>query len=90
MTPIQTTKRIRLNTNARHCDKGCWYTYLNTVYTAIGICPVYLLRKNSFFLNQCTGQSTAESDDTQRLHIYNYDVDLLMMSRVMLETCRGF
>jgi len=21
---------------------------------------------------------------------YNYDVDLLMMSRVMLETCRGF
>ena len=26
----------------------------------------------------------------QRLHIYNYDVDLLKMSRVMLETCRGF
>jgi len=25
----------------------------------------------------------------QRLHIYNYDVDLLMMSRAMLETCRG-
>jgi len=25
-----------------------------------------------------------------RLHIYNYDVDLLKMSRVMLETCRGF
>ena len=25
----------------------------------------------------------------QRLHIYNYDVDL-KMSRVMLETCRGF
>ena len=24
----------------------------------------------------------------QRLHIYNYDVDLLKMSRVMLETCR--
>jgi len=26
----------------------------------------------------------------QRLHIYNYDVDVLKMSRVMLETCRGF
>jgi hypothetical protein len=26
----------------------------------------------------------------QRLHMYNYDVDLLKMSRVMLETCRGF
>ena len=26
----------------------------------------------------------------QRLHVYNYDVDLLKMSRVMLETCRGF
>jgi len=24
------------------------------------------------------------------LHIYNYDVDLLKMSRVMLETCKGF
>ena len=24
------------------------------------------------------------------LHIYNYDVELLKMSRVMLETCRGF
>jgi formate-dependent nitrite reductase membrane component NrfD len=26
----------------------------------------------------------------QRLHIYNYDVELLNISRVMLETCRGF
>jgi hypothetical protein len=26
----------------------------------------------------------------QRLHMYNYDVDLLKMSSVMLETCRGF
>jgi hypothetical protein len=25
----------------------------------------------------------------QRLHIYNYDVHLLMMSRAMFETCRG-
>jgi len=26
----------------------------------------------------------------QMLHICNYDVDLLQMSRVMLETCKGF
>ena len=26
----------------------------------------------------------------QRLHIYSYNIDLLKMSRVMLETCRGF
>jgi hypothetical protein len=26
----------------------------------------------------------------QRLHTYSYDVDLLKMNRVMLETCRGF
>jgi hypothetical protein len=25
-----------------------------------------------------------------RLHIYNYDIDLLKMSRVMLEICREF
>jgi hypothetical protein len=26
----------------------------------------------------------------QRLHIYNYDVDVLKMSRAMLETYKGF
>jgi hypothetical protein len=25
-TPIQTSKRICHNANARHCDEGCWYT----------------------------------------------------------------
>jgi hypothetical protein len=28
-------------------------------------CPVHRLRKNSFFLNRCTGQSPTESDDTR-------------------------
>jgi len=32
----------------------------------------------------------ATGNVNQRLHIYNYDADLLKMSRVMLETCRGF
>jgi hypothetical protein len=30
-----------------------------------GDCPVHRLRKNSFFLNRCTGQSPADSDDTR-------------------------
>jgi hypothetical protein len=43
------------------------------------------------FLNRCTGQSPADSDDTRGcIYIHSYDLDLLKMSRVMLETCRGF
>jgi hypothetical protein len=43
-----------------------------------------------FFLNWCTRQSPAESDDTRGCIVYNYDVDLLKTSRVMVETCGGF
>jgi len=56
----------------------------NCIYAASGIVisagdfPVHRLRKN-FFLNRY-----------QKLHIYIYDIDLLKMSRAMLETCRGF
>jgi hypothetical protein len=32
----------------------------------------------------------AQDSHLQKVHIYNYDVDLLKTSRVMLETCRGF
>jgi hypothetical protein len=69
--------------------------YVVVVYTqplvsslSAGDCPVHRLRKE-FVINRCTGQSPAESDDTRGC-IYSYDVDLLKMSRVMLETCRGF
>jgi hypothetical protein len=49
------------------------------------------VKKELFFLNRCTRQSLAESDDTRGcIYIYNYNVDLLKMSKVMLETCRGF
>jgi hypothetical protein len=54
-----------------------------------GDCLVHRLRKK-FFVNRCTGQSPAESDDTRSCIYTNYDVDLLKMSRVLLETCRGF
>ena len=30
-----------------------------------GDCPVHRLRKNQFFLNRCTRQSPADSDDTR-------------------------
>ena len=75
----------------------------NCIYAAYSI--VTLCRwlscapvKKEFFLNRCTRQSPAENSfltgaqdsHLQRLHIYSYDVDLLKMSRVMLETCRGY
>ena len=62
----------------------------NCVYAAPGIVTVCRWLSCAPVLNRCTGQSPAESGQYQRLHTYNYDVDLLKMSRVMLETCRGF
>jgi hypothetical protein len=53
-----------------------------------GDCPVYRLRKNcSSFL---TGAKDSHLQTPEATYIYNYDVDLLKMSRAMLETCRGF
>jgi len=58
-----------------------------------GDCPIHLLRENSVKSSLLTG---AQDSHLQRVttpeaaYIYNYDVDLLKMSRVMLETCRGF
>jgi hypothetical protein len=37
-----------------------------------------------------TGAQDSHLQRVTRLHVYSYDVDLLKMSRVMLETCRGF
>jgi len=53
-----------------------------------GDCLVHQSRKNSFL-------TAAQDSHLQRvtipeLHAYSYDVDLLKMSRVMLETYRGF
>ena len=65
--------------------RNCIYMQPLVSSLSAGDCPVHRVRK--FFLNRCTGQSPARY---HRLHIYSYDVDLLKMSRVMLETCRGF
>jgi hypothetical protein len=51
-----------------------------------GDCPVHRLRKN------LTGAQDSHLQGVtipEAAHIYNYYVDLLMMSRVMVETCRG-
>jgi len=55
-----------------------------------GDCLVHRLRKNWLRKNRCTRQSSAESEDTRGCIYINCDVDLLRMSRVVLETCRGF
>jgi hypothetical protein len=68
----------------------------NRIYAASGIvtvcrwlscAPVKKELKKEFFLNRCT---TCSEWRYQRLHICDYDLDLLKMSRVMLKTCKGF
>jgi hypothetical protein len=54
-----------------------------------GDCIVHRLRKNSF-LTGAQDSYLQRVTIPEAVNIYNYDVDLLMMSRVMLETRRGF
>jgi len=66
-------------------------------------CPVHWLRKNwsderdynsahptSSFLTGAQDSHLQIVTIPEAAYIYNYGVDLLKMSRVMLETCRGF
>jgi len=76
---------------AHHQEVYVVIVYMQFLVSSLsaGDCPVHRLK--SFFL---TG---AQDSQLQRVTIpeaayrqlYNYDVDLLKMSRVMLETCRG-
>jgi hypothetical protein len=54
-----------------------------------GDCLVHRLRKSSF-LTGAQDNLPGRERRYQRLHIYNYAVDLLKMSRAMLETYKGF
>jgi hypothetical protein len=61
---------LKSSTCFEHCPAHLQEVYVVTVYMqplvlslSAGDCPVHRLRKN--FLNQCTGQSPAESDDTR-------------------------
>ena len=56
-----------------------------------GDCLVHRLRKNcSSFLTGAQDSHLQRVTIPEAAYIYNYDVDLLKMSRVMLETSRGF
>jgi hypothetical protein len=50
-------------------------------------CPVHRLRKN---LTGVQDSHLQRVTIPEAAYIYNYDVEFLKMSRVMLETCRGF
>jgi hypothetical protein len=68
----------------------------NYIYAASGIFSLCRWlscapAKAELFVSQPVHRTVTRRDwRYQRLHIYNYDVDLLKMSRAMLETCRGF
>jgi len=56
-----------------------------------GDCLVHRLRDNaSSFLTGAQDSHLQRVTIPEAAYIYNYDVDLLKMSRVMLETSRGF
>jgi len=86
---------VDLQLDAQNSYLFTYNTFIKILYmfwalpcSSAGDCLVHRLRK--FFLNRWTGQSPADKWWYQTLHIYNYDVYLLKMSRVMLKTCRGF
>jgi hypothetical protein len=54
-----------------------------------GDCPVHRLKK-SYFLTGAQDSHLQRVTIPEAAYIYNYDVDLLKMGRVMLGTCRGF
>jgi hypothetical protein len=43
-----------------------------------------------FFLTGAQDSHLQRVTIPEAAYIYNYDVDFLKMSRIMLETCRGF
>jgi hypothetical protein len=55
---------------------------------------IHLLKSSTCFEHYTEPRTSSfltdaqDSHRYQRLHIYNYEVDLLKMSRVMLETCK--
>jgi hypothetical protein len=87
---LHTIHLLKSSTSFEHYPAHLQEVYVIIVYMqplvsslSAGDCPVHQLRKNcQFFLNRCREWRY------QKVHIYNYDVDLLKMSKVMLETWR--
>jgi len=71
--------------------RNCMYMQPLVSSLSAGDCPVHRLRRNcSFFLTGAQDSHLQRATIPEAAYIYNYDVYLLKMSRVMLETCRGF
>jgi hypothetical protein len=98
MTRVGSQRHRRKNTCFELYPAHLQEVYVVTVYMqplvsslSTGDCPVHRLRKNcSSFLTGAQDSHLQTVTIPQAAYIYNYDVDLLKMSRVMLETCRGF
>jgi hypothetical protein len=75
---------LKSSTCFEHCPAHLQEVYVVTVYMQALV--------SSLSAGDCRLHKTVTCREWryQRLHIYNYDVDLLKMSRVMLETCRNF
>ena len=67
-------------------SSGGWIVSTQHLVSSLSVSDrsVHRLRKNGLH-----GTVTYWQWRYQRLHIYNYDVDLLRMSKILLETCRG-
>ena len=70
--------------------RNCIYMQPLVSSLSAGDCPVHRFRKNCSFLAGAQDSHLQRLTIPEAAYIYNYDVDLLKMSRVMLETCRGF
>ena len=72
--------------------RNCIYIYMQPLVSSLsaGECLVHRLRKNSSFSTGAQDSHLQRVTIPEAAYIYNYDLDLLKISRVMLETCRGF
>jgi hypothetical protein len=87
---LQIIHLLKSSTCFEHCPAHLQEVYVVIVYMqplvsslSTSDCPVHRLTgAQDSHLHTVTIPEAA--------YIYNYDIDLLKMSRVMLETCRGF
>jgi hypothetical protein len=76
---------IHLLKSPTYYTNSCLFTYNTFIKIPYIFRPLPCLSSGGLRLNCIYAASSIVT-----LHIYNYNVGLLKMSRVMLETCRGF
>ena len=82
--------QVLLCSTSEGLRRNCVYMQPLVSSLSTGDCLVHRLRKNSSFLTGAQDSHLQTVKIPEAAYIYNYDVDLLKMSRVMFETCRGF